>query len=68
MFSGMKTGSRNCPTIIGRGRDADSTYIWAREGWLYVGVAVDRFSRRAVSCQSAFVADALMLRLAARQV
>ena len=46
---------------------ADFTYIWTAEGWLYVAVVLDLFSRRAVgwSMQSSMtaqlVADALMM-------
>ncbi len=29
---------------------ADFTYIWTAEGWLYVAVVIDLFSRRAVGC------------------
>ena len=28
--------------------DADFTYIWTAEGWLYVAVVIDLFSRRVV--------------------
>jgi putative transposase len=46
---------------------ADFTYVWTLEGWLYVAVVLDLYSRRVVgwsmSAQmtSAFVADALMM-------
>ena len=46
---------------------ADFTYIWTAEGWLYVAVVLDLFSRRAVgwsmqeSMTSQLVADALMM-------
>lgn len=46
---------------------ADFTYIWTAEGWLYVAVVLDLFSRRAVgwsmqsSLTSQLVADALMM-------
>jgi putative transposase len=46
---------------------ADFTYIWTAEGWLYVAVVLDLYSRRAVgwSMQSSMtaqlVADALMM-------
>ena len=46
---------------------ADFTYIWTAEGWLYVAVVLDLFSRRAVgwsmqdSMTSKLVADALMM-------
>lgn len=46
---------------------ADFTYIWTAEGWLYVAVVLDLFSRRAVgwsmqeSMTSQLVVDALMM-------
>ena len=46
---------------------ADFTYIWTAEGWLYVPVVLDLFSRRVVgwsmqeSMTSQLVADALMM-------
>jgi transposase InsO family protein len=46
---------------------ADFTYIWTAEGWLYVAVVLDLYSRRIVgwSMQSSMtrqlVADALMM-------
>ena len=46
---------------------ADFTYIWTAEGWLYVAVVLDLYSRRAVgwsmqsSMSSQLVADALMM-------
>ena len=46
---------------------ADFTYIWTAEGWLYVAVVLDLFSRRVVgwsmqaSMTSQLVADALMM-------
>ena len=46
---------------------ADFTYIWSAEGWLYVAVVLDLFSRRVVgwsmqsSMTSHLVADALMM-------
>ncbi len=46
---------------------ADFTYIWTAEGWLYVAVVLDLYSRRAVgwsmqsSITSQLVADALMM-------
>jgi putative transposase len=46
---------------------ADFTYIWTAEGWLYVAVVLDLYSRRAVgwsmqaSMTSQLVADALMM-------
>ena len=30
---------------------ADFTYIWATEGWLYVAVVIDLYSRRVVGCR-----------------
>lgn len=48
---------------------ADFTYLWTAEGWLYVAVVLDLFSRRAVgwSMQSSMTAqlvtDALMMAL-----
>jgi putative transposase len=46
---------------------ADFTYIWTLEGWLYVAVVLDLFSRRVVGWSmnarmtSELVADALMI-------
>jgi putative transposase len=46
---------------------ADFTYIWTAEGWLYVAVVLDLYSRRVVgwsmhsSMTSQLVADALMM-------
>ena len=46
---------------------ADFTYIWTAEGWLYVSVVLDLYSRRVVgwsmqsSMTSQLVADALMM-------
>jgi putative transposase len=46
---------------------ADFTYIWSAEGWLYVAVVLDLFSRRVVgwsmqaSMTSQLVVDALMM-------
>jgi putative transposase len=46
---------------------ADFTYIWTAEGWLYVSVVMDLYSRRVVgwamqsSMTSQLVADALMM-------
>lgn len=46
---------------------ADFTYIWTAEGWLYVAVVLDLYSRRIVgwsmqsSMSSQLVADALMM-------
>lgn len=46
---------------------ADFTYLWTAEGWLYVAVVLDLFSRRAVgwsmqdNMTSQLVADALMM-------
>ena len=46
---------------------ADFTYIWTAEGWLYVAVVLDLYSRRAVgwsmqsTMTSQLVADALMM-------
>ena len=51
---------------------ADFTYIWTAEGWLYVAVVLDLFSRRVVGWSmssrvtSQFVADALMMALLRR--
>lgn len=48
---------------------ADFTYLWTAEGWLYVAVVLDLFSRRAVgwsmqsSMTSQLVTDALMMAL-----
>ena len=46
---------------------ADFTYIWTREGWLYVAVVLDLFSRRVVgwsmhpTMTTAVVTDALLM-------
>lgn len=46
---------------------ADFTYIWTAEGWLYVSVVIDLFSRRAVgwsmsdTMTAQLVTDALMM-------
>ena len=46
---------------------ADFTYIWTAQGWLYVAVVLDLYSRRIVgwsmqsSMTSQVVADALMM-------
>jgi putative transposase len=46
---------------------ADFTYIWTAEGWLYVAVVLDLFSRRVVGWSmsadrdAALVMDALMM-------
>ena len=46
---------------------ADFTYIWTAEGWLYVAVVLDLFSRRAVGWSmkaerdASLVMDALMM-------
>jgi putative transposase len=46
---------------------ADFTYIWTAEGWLYVAVVIDLFSRRVVgwsmsaTMTAQFVTDALMM-------
>ena len=59
-----------CPPRSGEPRrspGADFTYIWTAEGWLYVAVVLDLFSRRVVgwsmqsSMTSQLVADALMM-------
>jgi len=48
---------------------ADFTYLWTREGWLYVAVVIDLYSRFAVgwsmsaSMTSQLVSDALMMAL-----
>lgn len=48
---------------------ADFTYVWTREGWLYVAVVIDLYSRYAVgwsmsaSMTSELVSDALMMAL-----
>ena len=46
---------------------ADFTYVWTAEGWLYVAVVIDLFSRRVVgwsmssSMTAQLVADALVM-------
>ena len=48
---------------------ADFTYVWTAEGWLYVAVVLDLYSRRAVgwsmssSMTAQLVIDALMMAL-----
>jgi len=48
---------------------ADFTYLWTREGWLYVAVVIDLYSRYAVgwsmsaAMTSQLVSDALMMAL-----
>lgn len=76
------TGERRtdavAPTMLNREFDApapnqrwvaDFTYIWTAEGWLYVAVALDLFSRRAIGWSmktdmtAQLVIDALMMAL-----
>lgn len=63
-LSGVLKRSR--PTHDG---GADFTYLWTREGWLYVAVVIDLYSRYAVgwsmsaSMTSQLVCDALMMAL-----
>ena len=51
----------------------DVTYVWTREGWLYLAVVLDLFSRRVVgwsmreTLHRALVIDALEMALAARR-
>jgi transposase InsO family protein len=51
----------------------DITYIWTREGWLYLAVVIDLFSRQVVGwsmaarMQSKLVNDALMMAVWARK-
>ncbi len=51
----------------------DITYIWTREGWLYLAVMLDLFSRRVVgwsmqsTLQTSLVSDALSMALQARR-
>ena len=51
---------------------ADITYIWTQEGWLYLAVVLDLFSRRVVgwsmapSLERALVIDALEMAIAVR--
>lgn len=46
---------------------ADFTYIWSSEGWLYVAVVIDLYSRRVIGWSmkaemtAQLVADALMM-------
>ena len=64
------------PNVLDRAFDADGpnkkwvadfTYVWTAEGWLYVAVVLDLFSRRAVgwsmkdAMTSQLVTDALMM-------
>lgn len=52
---------------------SDITYLWTKEGWLYLAVVLDLFSRRVVgwslqpSLHKALVLDALGMAVAARQ-
>ena len=52
---------------------ADITYVWTREGWLYLAVVLDLFSRRVVgwamshTLERSLVIDALQMALAARK-
>ena len=51
---------------------ADITYIWTGQGWLYLAVVIDLFSRRIVgwsmapSLERTLVVDALQMAIAAR--
>lgn len=52
---------------------ADITYVWTREGWLYLGVVLDLFSRRLVgwametTLESSLVVSALHMALVSRK-
>jgi putative transposase len=52
---------------------ADITYIWTREGWLYLAVILDLFSRRIIGwsmqgrLEKQLVIDALLMALGRRQ-
>jgi len=52
---------------------SDITYLWTREGWLYLAVVLDLFSRRVVGwsmqerMHTSLVSDALTMALAARR-
>ena len=52
---------------------ADITYVWTSEGWLYLAVVLDLFSRRVVgwamshTLERSLVIDALQMALAARK-
>jgi putative transposase len=63
------------PAVIGTPNlvwGGDITYIWTAEGWLYLAIVLDLFSRRAVgwamshSVQSRFVLDALQMAISRR--
>src|SRR4051812_34273268 len=41
-----RSGLHGYPT--GRGVGADISYVWTREGWLYLAVVIDLFARRVV--------------------
>ena len=36
---------------------SDITYIWTQEGWLYLAVVIDLFSRKVVGMEHAFTDD-----------
>jgi putative transposase len=76
--TGDRIGGAIAPNVLDRQFEAarpnqkwvaDFTYIWTGEGWLYVAVVLDLFSRRVVgwsmsaSMTSRFVTDALMMAL-----
>lgn len=52
---------------------ADITYVWSRQGWLYLAVVLDLFSRRVVgwamaeTMERSLVLDALQMALASRK-
>lgn len=56
----------------GWGSPADITYIWTKQGWLYLAIVLDLFSRRIVgwsmapSLERTLVVDALQMAIAAR--
>ncbi|MCE7914450.1 MAG: IS3 family transposase, partial [Nitrosomonas sp. PRO4] len=58
---------------VGRWKAGDITYIWTREGWLYLAVVIDLFSRKVVGwsmssrMKARLVCDALRMAIWQRQ-
>ncbi len=58
---------------VNRSWAADITYIWTREGWLYLAVILDLFSRRVIGwsmkqrIEKQLVIDALLMALGRRK-
>jgi putative transposase len=66
----------NCdftPSLPNKAWAGDITYVWTREGWLYLAVVLDLFSRKVVGCsmdstlRRDLVAHALKMAMRARQ-